>query len=63
MRRMRPFDRLLLIVATLLGGLFALKMYWRRLKAFFPGRPVEEVEKHRDALGDRLRALTAKQAA
>jgi len=29
------------ILATIVGGLFALKMYGRRLKAFFTGRPLE----------------------
>jgi hypothetical protein len=39
-----------IILATLLGGLFALKMYWRRLKAFFTGRPLEDdAERPRDS--------------
>jgi hypothetical protein len=31
-----------ILVATVMGGLFALKMYGRRLKAFFTGRPAEQ---------------------
>lgn len=26
------------VIAGLVGGLFALKIYWRRIKAFFSGR-------------------------
>ena len=39
---------ILLVVATLLGGLAALWYFWDKLKSFFKGHPVEELAAVRD---------------
>lgn len=32
------------LVGTVLGAMFAAKVYWRKIKAYFTGRPLEDAD-------------------
>ena len=38
-----------LLLAALLGGAFAIKIYWKKIKALFSGKKVEEIPTPTDA--------------